>query len=624
MKRYILPLLTIVLGVTSCDSFLEKYPKDKLVPETYFRNEEDLKLFSNSFYDNLLDKTPYDAQSDIVFQKGTISDELLGGTAREIPANASSGGWSWGQLRKINTMLGHIDQCTDTEVAARYAGLAKFFRAKFYFEKVKRFGDVPWYDKELGSTDSTLFKGRDSRELVMSHMVEDIDEAIGTLPSQVSTYRVNKWAALMLKAQFCLYEGTFRKYHGVSYEGGRSADDYLKLAYEAAQQVMESGVYSLAKNYHDLFMQVDADQNEYILAIKMSQSIGCTHGATDYVLMNTSGNPGFSKKFVDSFLMKDGSRFTDKEGWETMQFVDEMKDRDPRLGMIMRLPSHVRTNSKKTVYGPEIAMTSTGFQLEKFVMDPQYETAERKNMSFNDIPVFRLAEAYLIYAEAKAELNILTQDDVDKSVNVLRDRVGMPHMQLAGLTVDPFLVSEKYGYRNIAAVNPANLEQILEVRRERTIELVLESSRWDDIVRWKEGQCFPQPLHGVYFPGVGPYDLTGDGKPDIYLYDTKNVDKGVQSEYTKKYGDTFVFLQIQEIEIDGQNTPYSDGIVLSEGRSGFVDMYRTRTRLFDENRDYLYPIPRGDRDLNRNLAQNPGWDDGLGESSDDSTDDGMN
>ena len=496
MKRYILPILTIVLGFTSCESFLEKYPKDRLVPETYFRNEEDLKLFSNSFYDNLLDKTPYDAQSDIVFQKGTISDELLGGTAREVPATASSGGWSWGQLRKINTMLGHIDQCADPEVARQYTGLAKFFRSKFYFEKVKRFGDVPWYDTELGSTDSTLFKARDSRELVMSHIIEDIDEAIESLPATVSTYRVNKWAALMLKAQFCLYEGTFRKYHGVSFEGGRSADDYLKLAYEAAGQVMESGVYSLAKNYHDLFMQVDADKNEYILAIKMEQPIGCTHSATSYVLMNTGGNPGFSKKFVDSFLMKDGSRFTDKEGWETMRFVDEMKDRDPRLGMIMRLPSHVRTNSKRTVYGPEITMTSTGFQLEKFVMDPQYETAERANMSFNDIPVFRLAEAYLIYAEAKAELNILIQEDVDKSINILRDRVGMPHLQLAGLTVDPFLISEKYGYQNIARLNPSNLAQILEIRRERTIELVLEASRWDDIVRWKEGMCFPQPLYG--------------------------------------------------------------------------------------------------------------------------------
>ncbi len=624
MKRYLLPLFAVVLGLASCEGFLEKYPKDKLVEETYFRNEEDLKLFSNSFYDNLLDKTPYDLQSDVVFQKGTISDELLGGTAREVPTTAASGGWSWGQLRKINTMLGHIDQCADESVRKQYTGLAKFFRAKFYFEKVKKFGDVPWYDKELGSTDSTLFNPRDSRELIMSHMVEDIDEAISYLPSEVSTYRVNKWAALMLKAQFCLYEGTFRKYHNLSIAGGRSADDYLKLAYESAAEVMGSGVYSLAANYHDLFMEVDADKNEYILAIKMDQSIGCTHSATSYVLMNTGGNPGFSKKFVDSFLMKDGSRFTDKEGWETMLFVDEMKDRDPRLGMIMRLPSHVRTNSKETVNGPELTMTSTGFQLEKFVMDPQYETAERAGMSFNDIPVFRLAEAYLIYAEAKAELNILTQEDVDKSINLLRDRVGMVHLNLAGLTVDPFLVSERYGYMNLAALNPANLAQILEVRRERTIELVLEASRWDDIVRWKEGQCYPQPLYGIYFPGVGPYDLTGDGKPDVYLYDTKSVDNSVKTEYTTKYGSSFVFLQIQEIEIDGSYVPYSDGIVLSGGHSGYVDMYRTRTRSFDENRDYLYPIPRGDRDLNRNLTQNPGWDDGLSTSSEGDTDDGMN
>ena len=82
MKRYLLPILTIVLGVTSCDSFLDKYPKDRLVPETYFRNEEDLKLFSNSFYDNLLDKTPYDEQSDLVFQKGERKSTRLNSSHR--------------------------------------------------------------------------------------------------------------------------------------------------------------------------------------------------------------------------------------------------------------------------------------------------------------------------------------------------------------------------------------------------------------------------------------------------------------------------------------------------------------------------------------------------------------
>lgn len=605
MKKYILPLFAMVLGFTSCEGFLEKYPKDKLVPETYFRNEQDLKLFSNSFYDNLLDKTPYDEQSDLAFQKGNISDELLGGSARETPTNAASGGWSWGQLRKINTMLGHMDQCEDEAVARQYTGLAKFFRTKFYYEKVKRFGDVPWYDKELGSTDSTLYKARDSREYVMAHMIEDIDYAIENLPEAVSTYRVNKWSALMLKAQFCLYEGTFRKYHGVSYSDGRSADEYLTLAYQAAQQVMESGKYSLSKTrtYHDMFMDVDADKDEYILAIKMDQSIGCTHSATSYVQMATGGNPGFSKKFIDSFLMKDGSRFSEKEGWETMQFVDEVADRDPRLGMITRLPEHVRANSKEVFYGPDITMTSTGFQLEKFVMSTDYEIAERANMSFNDIPVFRLAEAYLIFAEAKAELNLLTQEDVDKSINLLRDRVGMPHLVLEGLTVDPFLISEKYGYRHIASLNPSNMAQILEVRRERTIELILEIRRWDDLVRWKEGPCFEQPLYGMYFPGTGAYDLTADGKPDVYLY-TGTLDKAVKDEYQGKYGDRFLFLQIAEKS--GDNT-----IILSEGDKGYVDMHRSKTRSFNEERDYLYGIPTGDILLNRNLKQNPGWATGI-------------
>ena len=89
-----------------------------------------------------------------------------------------------------------------------------FFRAYFYFEKVKRFGDVPWYDRQLGSADPDLYKPRDSRELVMQKMIGDIDYAIENLPAEKSLYRVTKWAALALKSRFCLFEGTFRKYHG--------------------------------------------------------------------------------------------------------------------------------------------------------------------------------------------------------------------------------------------------------------------------------------------------------------------------------------------------------------------------------------------------------------------------
>ncbi len=608
--------MTIVLGLASCD-MLDKNPKDKLVPETFFRNENDLKLFSNSFYDNLFDKEPFDRQSDIFFEKGTLSDELYAGTNRVPATNTGAGGWSWGQLRKINTMLGNIDKCQDDAVREQYTALARFFRARFYYEKVKRFGDVPWYDKELDSTDEEqLYKPRDSRELVMQNMLADIDAAIAGLPSTVSTYRVNKWSALMLKAQFCLYEGTFRKYHGVNIdaqtagvESVNSADDYLRLAADAAYKLLTESPYTLAPDYHELFRQENADEGEYILAIKSDPSNNITHSGTSFCIMATGGNPGFAKKFVDSFLMKDGTRFTDKEGWETLQFVEQVKDRDPRLGMIMRLPEYERVTGKYSQFGPDINNTSSGYQYEKYVMAPEFDKAERADMAWNDIPVYRFAEAHLIYAEAKAELGTLVQSDLDISINQLRRRAGMPDLDMnaANGNPDPYLMSDAYGYPNLAALNPSNIGVILEIRRERTIELVLEDSgRWHDIVRWKEGKCYDQNLHGMYFPGPGKYDTTGDGKPDYYLYDTEKAPQEAEG---------LIAIQIQDIEIGGKFVAYTDGIILSDGNKGYIDKHKGKREKFNETRDYLYPLPIGELVLNENLKQNPGWPTGTSSSA---------
>ena len=209
MKKTIIASLFVLLGFTACD-FLNEVPQDRLSPESYFKTETDLQLFTNPLYDNLLDKDAYEHQSDHCIHLN-LSSELHGGTFRTVPA--TGGGWSWGNLRRINTLLGNSFNCENESVRAHYDAVARFFRAMFYFEKVKRFGDVPWIDVELGSESEQLFAPRDSRELVMQNMIKDIDYAIANLPEKVSTFRVNKWAALALKAEFCLYEGTFRKYH---------------------------------------------------------------------------------------------------------------------------------------------------------------------------------------------------------------------------------------------------------------------------------------------------------------------------------------------------------------------------------------------------------------------------
>ena len=590
MKKYMIFAAAAVLGFSSCDDYLNRLPKDTLVPENYFRNETDLQLFSNSFYNNLLDKDPYDHQSDHYINLN-LSNELHGGNFRVVPA--SGGGWSWGDLRKINTMLGNMDKCSDAAAVSKYTGLAKFFRAYFYFDKVRRFGDVPWVDAELGSDDSRLYNPRDSRELIMSHMLEDIDEAIEKLPSDVTPYRVNKWAALALKSQFCLYEGTFRKYHKISLEG-HSYEDYLTLAADAAKQIMDGGKYGLAKDYLTLFAEIDADKTEYILAIKNDRGLSITNNTSAFANMPTQGCPGLTKKFVDSFLMKDGTRFTDKAGWETMQFKDEVSDRDPRLACCMKTPGYKRIGGT-SVLAPDFGSSTTGFQIVKYVMDCRLTDVDRVDMSYNDMPVYRYAEVLLSYAEAKAELGTITQDDLDISVNKLRDRVGMPHMSLAAANANPdsYLLSERWGYHNVEA--GANQGVILEIRRERSVELAQEGRRWDDLMRWKEGKCIDQEMYGMYFPGPGEYDLTGDNVADICLYEDE-----VQIGGQKKDG--VVYLKL------GEKT---GGLILSEGNKGYVDPQQGIQHTFDESRDYFYPIPIKERTLNTSLTQNPGWKDGL-------------
>lgn len=596
-NRNIFIALALFAGLSSCDDWIDKSPLSDITEENYFRTETDLQLFSNGFYNSILNKSPYDEQSDVYVQQ-ELSDEMLGGENRIVPA--SGGGWSWTALRSVNTLLGNVDKCEDAEAAVKYTALARFFRAYFYYDKVKRFGDVPWYDKELFSDDPDLYKARDSRELVMTNMLADIDYAIDNLPTKEeetsSPFRVNRWAALALKSRFCLYEGTYRKYHNLTLEGNDYAY-YLQQAADAAEELINSGEYHLystdnpEEDYLMLFAEEDANPDEYILAIKFDYGMSVYHNATAHTLVPTQGRPGLTRKLVNTYLMKDGTRFTDREGWETMPFAEEVKDRDPRLAQSIRTPGYHRIG-QTDILAPDLSVSVTGYQPIKYVQDPSASggQVDRNDRSTCDLPVFRLAEVMLNFAEAKAELGTLTQEDLDKSVNEIRDRVGMPHLDMAQANANPdsYLSSADYGYTNVAGSNQG---VILEIRRERAIELTQEGFRFDDLVRWKAGTCINQSIVGMYFPGAGEYDLSGDGQIDVVLYDEGDAKPEVPDA------------QVYQIGSD---------IVLSEGDHGYVDYHHDIVRTaFNEERDYLYPIPINERSLNPNLTQNPGWNDGL-------------
>lgn len=595
MKKYILIFAASALMLSSCD-FLNKEPLDQLSPEEFFRNELECDLFTRTFYNNLLDKSPFDNQSDH-FVNQTLSAEIIGGNKRTVPA--TGGGWTWTDLRKMNSFLEYApEQCEDPEVLKKYTALVRFFRAYFYFEKVKRFGDVPWYDKQLYSGDPDLYKPRDSREFIMTKMIEDIDYAIDNLPVSNSSdpFRVNKWAALALKAQFCLFEGTFRKYHNINLDGN-DWKYYLDLSAKAAERLIDEGPYQLYdtgnpdKDYLNLFTAEDANPSEYILAIKFDNALQIYHNASAYCIQTSQQRPGMTKKMVNTYLMKTGERFTDKPDYATMTFVEEMEGRDPRLAQTVRSIGYERimSNGKPQAFAPDLQSSSTGYQPIKFVqpLNGDAGTYVDNGKGTNDMPVYRLAGVMLDFAEAKAELGTLTQEDLAKSINKIRDRAGMPDLVLenANKNPDPYLASQKYGYPNVTG---ANRGVILEIRRERSIELAQEGYRYFDIIRWKAGPCMDQEIYGIYFPGPGEYDLNGDGVDDVCLY-----------ENTKPSG--------------WGNSAFKLGseVWLSEGNKGYLNYHYNISHHFDEGRDYYYPIPINERTLNKNLTQNPGWDDGL-------------
>lgn len=593
MKRYIIPAIAAAIGLAACNA-LDTKPLSQVTQSDYFKKETDFQLFSNPFYNNLLDKAPFGEQSDQMVCQ-SLSEIILGGDKRTVPD--SGGGWSWTNLRRMNTLLAYANQCDDEKVVIKYTALTRFFRALFYFDKVKRFGDVPWYEKELGSADEELFNPRDSRELIMTRMIEDVDYAIENLTADVSTYRANRWAALALKARFCLFEGTFRKYHQLSL-GENDYTYYLNQAAQAAKTLIEEGPYSLystgnpAKDYLTLFSQEDASVDEYILAIKFDYGLQVMHNATAFTILATQGRPGLTRKMVCYYLMADGTAFTDRAGWQTMMFTEETADRDPRLSQSIRTPGYTRIGTT-TVLAPDLGVSITGYQPVKYVQEPTASggNIDRNDRSTCDLPVYRYAEVLLNYAEAKAELETLTQADLDMSVNLIRSRAGMPPLDMADANAHPdwYLASVEYGFPN---VDGANKGVILEIRRERSVELIQEGFRFADLARWKAGKCIDQSIDGMYFAGAGEYDLTGDGNPDVILYN--------EGDPKPAGGDK---VQVYEIGKD---------LLLSGGNQGYVAFHKnTQRTAFNEQRDYLYPIPSHERSLNNNLTQNPGWNDGL-------------
>lgn len=595
---YFSTILVFSLCVVSCSKDLDRVPETQIGVGSFFNTEADLNLYTTGLYDfpgTEIYTTEAYILTDNAWSTGSVE---LKNMMRSDPSSSTiTTGWTWEQLRRVNIFLANFGRAKVTqERLDHFEGLARFFRARFYVDKVKRYSDVPWIDVpvETGSED-ILFATRDSRETVVSHILEDYDFAVGHIDEEAAAGAVTRWVAKADYARFLLYEGTYRKYHD-ELNLQASATALLQKAVEIANDIIANGGFNLytsghtESDYGSLFDNENLATNPEIILARRYQNNVLNGDVGEGVFGNYETSP--TKDLVQAYLMKDGSFYSSQPNYQLREYVQEFQNRDPRLWQTFAYPGWVLNRSGTYAQGAglyvqQLQKNFTGYhQIKGF-----YNYTDQADRNGKDIPLYRFAEVLLIYAEAKAELDNITQGDLDDTINRLRDRVGMPHLLLS-VAVDPV---ESAKFPNVSG----SLQGlILEIRRERRVELCFEGQRFDDLMRWEAGKLLEREPQGIYFSSLGKKDMTGDGIEDIYLLPaSQSIPADKESNSLGKV------LQYYRVGTFGEEVNLFLGNLTSGNMQTIEDM-----ETFVGPKYYYRPIPQAQMVLNPNLAQIFGWD----------------
>jgi len=608
MKNFIkiTAISILVMFAVSCNNdFMERYPLDNISDGYFWKSPNDLKLYINNLYsrNDLMAREdgwgsigPYGWDAD----NGSDSEVSYQYNTRmngEGSVPTSGGGWGtgdWESLRNINYFMDRyktVEEATSFDAVKQYVGEALFFRSIFYFTKLRRFGDVPWTSTTVTTTSDILFAGRLPRNQVVDSIMYDLDRAVDYLSARGSgawTGRVTKETAMALQARIALYEGTWEKYHatGDFKSAVNQSAKFLQKAADVAGALMTmsetTGWPALANvgeenGYRDLFNQENYASNREVLFWKRYEA-GATNSIWDRYSANGAGR-GATKNLVDSYLKSDGTPVA--PGYDDATLLKVADNRDPRLEQTIQVNDgkHYRwERATPPVYfiAPSFdgwdseESNPTGYQIYKG-HNFRYADARPSGQGLQALIYFRYGETLLIYAEAKAELGTLTQGDLDRSINKLRERVGMPDLSI-NTAGDPNF--------EFASLSPI----IQEIRRERKIELACEGFRVDDIMRWA---------------AAGEL-VVGKIAVGAKLAQWQNF----------KFED---YLPEAEPDISRQATFEDRVSALEADANGYIKIFKntlnggTEGYKFNLNRDYLYPIPINERTLNPALGQNPGW-----------------
>lgn len=578
MKSLLISMIAGLLFVSfySCNKdFLDRPDLDNITTSSFWKTPSDLELYVTQFYHNLPSWSPGAWNGGIYWWDGS-SDNLIHTNVNNRMAglytiNSGNGNWDYGDIRSVNIFLDKYPE-VDAPMSeiGQSVGEGYFFRAWFYFDLLRNYGGVPWIEKPLAPDAEELFAPRESRDVIATKILEDLDQAISFLNSgkQANGNRISKEVAMLFKARVALYEGTWEKYHAGTEFGvsGKDGSNFIQMAADVAKNLMDNPAgFAISTNgdpqndYWTLFNQTDLSSNpEVMVWRKFDLNQGVTHNGQRY-LPRIGGSYGLSRQLVNDYLCSDGKPIATSPLYQgDATIMDVSANRDLRLSQTMWLPGELMATGrgqedqffeKAPIDASGSSRCPTGYMIYKGA-NPNRDHFFTGGVGTTTSPAFRFAEALLIYAEAKAELGTITQSDLDMTVNVLRDRVAMPHLIMAEIETDP-----NWLYPNLSPI-------LNEVRRERHIEFALEGYRPDDIMRWRAHDLFVgKRLKGAKFDP--------ETYPDVTVGEV-------------------VFLD-EEGYIDPLQKQIPNGYQFNPGR------------------DYLLPVPQEQLTLNTSFTQNPGW-----------------
>ena len=681
-------IAVLAIAAASCNDFLDRESKTTMDDNNYWSSEGNLRLFVNSAYNQYF--SGYSDNWGQVYAPGVYSsgefsdDRTTTGTQENIlisvPADnwyraeltyrgywlarRGSSPWNFAYVRKWNLLIERLDMMKEKGVLTdeaynHWMGIARFFRGFEYSRLVESFGDVPYYDKPLSAEDlEQQFAPRIPRVDVMKKVMEDFDFAMANVRENDGTDYVNRYVVGVVASRCLLFEGTWYIYHKndeamkTNSNVDAAAKQFLEKARDYAAVVVNSGKFKFDTDFRTLFgtLYKRPASNEILLYRAYNKSVynSAQHCIASYSNGDESQTCAGNLSTLKAWICQDGKPYATSEvkNVKSWRLQDMVTTRDPRF---------------EATFWDEPKASATGLYCEKFIdrEGPTYSyngktrpTYYASDTNENGYPCIRYSEAVLNWIEAIAELAskfggaAVTQDDLDKSINAIRQRPlddeaiakGVKKtapLQLADAKSEDFDPERKsaaqqttLGYKTTGFVDPI----IWEIRRERRMEFFMEQYRVLDIRRWGQlelmlGANNPDLLVGGYVELDLAATLTEKQAAELHREpQTTNLKKSLNNVgYNLLTEANSGKVSIRPIV--GYN---ADGTMIL-GERTFFKVEDDGSSNYAEMRGFLVPMSIADRDprnvdvrnylepvctqvidqykeKDRTITQNPGWE----------------